>query len=122
MVLRQCYNLLLIRNRYCKYHRNIFIVLYPFSNTKKTEALILEIYYPLLIITLTDNIYIAWNLISWITCIKAFSYKEEMDILFLPWRENKIMFLDQMMDNLGFFKLDKLEMNICECSSFCNFI
>ena len=112
MFLSQCYNLLLIRNPYCKYYRNIF--LYPFSNTKKTGgALKSEISYPLLIITLADNIYIAWNLISWITCIKAFSYKEEMDILFLPWRENKIMFLDQMMDNLGFFKLDKLEMNIC---------
>ena len=57
-------------------------------------ALIIEIYHPLLIITLTYNIYIAWNLISWITCIKAFSYNEEMDILFLSLRENKIMFLD----------------------------
>ena len=56
-------------------------------------ALLLEIYHPLLIITLTYNIYIAWNLISWITCIKAFSYKEEMELLFLSWRQNKIMFL-----------------------------
>ena len=26
------------------------------------------------------------------------------------------------MDNLGFFELDELAMNICEYSSFCNFI